>query len=88
MTKTNSRYLGDAALLPMLDPLNREWFTRGVIAIQRCSDCETFQHPPDEHCGTCQGAELHWRECAGEGRIGIPAPPARHRSASVPCGTS
>ena len=64
-----SRYLGEAALQPMLDPLNREWFTRGVITIQRCSDCRTFQHPPDEHCCTCQGTELHWHECGGGGRI-------------------
>ena len=69
MTIRTSRYMGEAALLPMLDPLNREWFTRGVVTIQRCSDCEVFQHPPDEHCGACQGDQLHWRECEGTGRV-------------------
>ncbi len=69
MTIRTTRTLGESALLPVLDPLNREWFTRGVITIQRCSDCEALQHPPDEHCGACQGSDLHWRECAGGGRV-------------------
>ncbi|MFP8881412.1 MAG: OB-fold domain-containing protein [Myxococcota bacterium] len=69
MTIRISRHMGEAALLPMLDPLNREWFTRGVITIQRCSDCQALQHPPDEHCGECQGSELGWRECEGGGRV-------------------
>lgn len=69
MTIRTSRYMGEAALLPVLDPLNREWFTRGVITIQRCSDCQALQHPPDEICGACQGTNLEWRECAGGGRV-------------------
>ena len=64
-----SRILGDAAPLPALDPMNREWFTRGAIVIQRCTACDAFQHPPEEICERCQHANLEWRECAGEGRI-------------------
>jgi uncharacterized OB-fold protein len=69
MTIRTSRVMGEAGLLPKLDPLNHEWFTRGVITIQRCSDCQAFQHPPDEICGTCQGDRLQWRECEGGGHI-------------------
>ena len=64
-----TRFLGDSVPIPALDPLNREWFTRGVITIQRCDDCEALQHPADEICGSCQGSNMGWRECSGEGRI-------------------
>ena len=63
------RILGDRALRPALDPLNREWFTRGVVVVQVCAGCQAVQHPPEEVCGSCQHRQLGWRECSGEGRI-------------------
>jgi len=69
MTIRSTRAMGEAGLLPRLDPLNREWFTRGVITIQCCQACDRLQHPPEEVCGHCQSSELGWRECAGDGRI-------------------
>ena len=64
-----TRFLGDNLPVPALDLLNREWFTRGVITIQHCNDCDTLQHPADELCGNCQGNDLGFRECNGDGRI-------------------
>lgn len=64
-----TRFLGDNAPVPALDALNREWFTRGVITIQHCNDCEMDQHPADEICGSCQGSNLGFRECTGDGLI-------------------
>ena len=64
-----SRHLGDDWLLPVLDDLNRAWFTSGKIVVQQCESCGEIQHPPDEVCGSCQASEFSWRECSGEGRI-------------------
>lgn len=64
-----SRHLGDDWLLPSLDDLNRSWFTSGEISIQLCKSCGELQHPPQEVCGSCQGFELDWHACSGEGRI-------------------
>ena len=64
-----TRHLGDNWMLPQIDDLNRAWFSAGVISVQQCSDCETLQHPPDEVCCGCQGTNLGWRECSGEGHV-------------------
>jgi len=64
-----SRHLGDDWLLPSLDDLNRKWFTAGVVTVQTCNDCGSLQHPPEELCCSCQGTDLGWRECSGEGKI-------------------
>ena len=64
-----TRHLGDRWLLPEIDDLNRAWFTRGVLSVQECNDCQTLQHPPDELCCSCRGANLGFRECSGKGRI-------------------
>lgn len=64
-----ARYLGDDWLLPALDATNRSWFTAGRITVQSCDDCGRFQHPPDEICGGCQGANLSFKNCSGEGTV-------------------
>jgi len=64
-----ARHLGEDWLLPAIDDLNRAWFTSGTITLQECSDCGELQHPPEEVCSHCQGTQLGWRTCAGEGRI-------------------
>jgi len=64
-----SRHLGDKAVLPELDDLNRAWFTSGSIRVQACDDCGAFQHPPDDVCRSCRGTRFTFRECSGEGRI-------------------
>lgn len=64
-----TRHLGDEWLLPALEPLNREWFTAGVLRIQRCNRCGADQHPPEEVCASCQGTDLGFRDCAASGRV-------------------
>ena len=64
-----TRHLGDDWILPAIDDLNRPWYTSGVIQAQACDDCGAFQQPPDEICGSCQGTNLSFRECPGEGTI-------------------
>ena len=61
-----TRILGDDWLLPDLDDLNREWFTRGCICIQSCGGCDAVQHPPELICHACGASEFTWRESAGE----------------------
>lgn len=64
-----SRYLGDTWMIPAIDDMNRAWFTTGWVSVQKCDDCNAWQHPPDEICGSCQSARLSFRECGGEGRV-------------------
>jgi uncharacterized OB-fold protein len=64
-----TRHLGDDWLLPAIDDLNRPWFTEGTLQVQQCGDCDTLQHPPDEVCCGCQGTNLGFRECRGQGHI-------------------
>lgn len=64
-----TRHLGDGWVLPQIDDLNREWFTSGKISVQACEDCGKFQHPPEEICCSCQGSNLSFRACSGNGRV-------------------
>ena len=64
-----TRVLGDDWLLPQIDDLNREWFTRGRICIQSCNACNAVQHPPEIVCHACGSSEFGWRESAGQGRL-------------------
>ena len=56
-------------MIPALDEANASWFTAGKITAQSCDDCGAFQHPPDEICGGCQGTNLSFKECGGEGTV-------------------
>ena len=40
----------------------------GKFAMQRCSECRRFQHPPAERCKGC-GATVTYEELAGTGEI-------------------
>jgi uncharacterized OB-fold protein len=63
------RALGDGWVLPALDPLNRAFFTAGVLTLQQCKHCQHIQHPPDEVCEACQSFDLGGFVSAGDGRI-------------------
>jgi uncharacterized OB-fold protein len=39
--------------LPAVDDRTRAWFTSGELLVQRCADCGTIQHPPEEICHRC-----------------------------------
>jgi uncharacterized OB-fold protein len=42
---------------------------RGKLAIQRCTDCRTFQHPPRPLCRACGGTDLRFEEVSGKGKL-------------------
>jgi uncharacterized OB-fold protein len=64
-----SRYLPEAWMLPIVDDLNREFFTSGKLMLQQCVDCQTVQHPPEEVCHHCQGMEFVHVESTGRGAV-------------------
>ncbi len=64
-----SRHLGESWTVPVLDPLNRAWFTRGEIVVQACRSCGRDQHPPEEVCGGCQSFDLEFRPRPGTGIV-------------------
>lgn len=64
-----TRYMPEWWALPALDDENREFFTSGRIVVQSCTSCGAVQHPPEDVCHRCQGSELAWRTCKGEGTI-------------------
>ncbi|HZR79983.1 MAG TPA: OB-fold domain-containing protein [Candidatus Binatia bacterium] len=63
------RVLGDGWPVPMLDAHNREFFTAGVLTLQRCRACGHVQHPPEDVCEACQSFDLGGFASAGDGRI-------------------
>ncbi|MCY3880839.1 MAG: OB-fold domain-containing protein [Chloroflexi bacterium] len=42
---------------------------RGVLAIQHCSACERYVHPPAAVCPHCQATDLRFREVSGRARV-------------------
>jgi uncharacterized OB-fold protein len=42
---------------------------RGELAIQRCSSCGTFYHPPVPVCEDCYGLDLRFEAVSGRGTI-------------------
>lgn len=42
---------------------------RGRLAIQRCSACRHFTHPPRSECSECGGTELGFEPVSGRGRL-------------------
>jgi uncharacterized OB-fold protein len=63
-----SRYM-DGWVLPAVDDANRDFFTSGRILIRECTGCNTVQHPPEDLCHQCFGAEFRSREVAGKGTL-------------------
>ncbi|MBM4265333.1 MAG: DNA-binding protein [Deltaproteobacteria bacterium] len=63
------RVLGESWAVPSLDSHNRDFFTKGVLTLQRCTQCKHVQHPPEDVCEACQGFELDGFASAGVGRI-------------------
>ncbi len=54
---------------PAVTPLNREWFTSGTLAVQRCAGCGAVQHPPEEVCHRCGAVEFEYRAVAPRGTV-------------------
>ncbi|MCH8200143.1 MAG: OB-fold domain-containing protein, partial [Chloroflexi bacterium] len=64
-----SRYLPEEWALPIVNDLNREFFTTGKLMLQQCVDCGTVQHPPEEVCHSCQGLEFAHVQSGGRGTV-------------------
>ena len=66
---------GDAAVtkpVPVPDELTAPFWeaaNRGVLAIQHCTACERYVHPPEAVCPYCQAPELTFREVSGRARV-------------------
>jgi uncharacterized OB-fold protein len=55
--------------LPEITPFNEAWFTSGTMAVQRCADCATLQHPPEEICHACGAMTFDHVELAPTGTV-------------------
>lgn len=64
-----TRYMPTDWAIPVLDDLNRPFFTEGSLVIQRCAQCEQVQHPPEDVCHRCHGMEFSHVEAAGTGTV-------------------
>lgn len=42
---------------------------KGVLAIQRCSDCKTLRHYPRLVCDNCLSLDSEWVEASGNGTL-------------------
>jgi uncharacterized protein len=59
-------------IVPGESPLTAAYWAaarRGVILLQRCSDCAVVVHPPEPVCPGGTGHELRWFEASGQGRL-------------------
>ncbi len=58
--------------LPMLDDLNRPFWTAGadgLLRFQHCQDCAYWLHPPGEICPRCLGKAIVFEAVGGQGTI-------------------
>ena len=52
--------------------LNAELYAhwaRGELRLQRCSDCQTWRHPPRYLCAGCGSPRFTWELSSGRGRV-------------------
>jgi uncharacterized OB-fold protein len=55
--------------LPLVDDVNRAWFTSGELALQECTACGNVQHPPEEICRACGSMAFTTRVVAPAGVV-------------------
>ena len=61
-----------ARKLPALEPDSAFFWTSGadgVLRIQRCTDCGTWQHPPFPRCSKCGSEAIAPAPVSGKGRV-------------------
>jgi len=59
-------------LLPSTTGLNGEFYAylaRGELRLQRCTQCQTWRHPPRQRCAHCGSLEVEWAPASGRGRV-------------------
>jgi uncharacterized OB-fold protein len=54
---------------PVITAVNREWFTSGTLAVQRCTACAALQHPPEELCHRCGGTDFDHQVVEPRGKV-------------------
>jgi uncharacterized OB-fold protein len=52
-----------------LDAVYWEGLRNGVVNVQRCAKCQTWQWGPEWICHHCNSFDMGWQEVAGEGVI-------------------
>jgi uncharacterized OB-fold protein len=58
--------------VPRPDPLASGFWqaaAKGQLAIQRCTACRVYQHPPRPLCRACGGADLQFKPVSGNARL-------------------
>jgi uncharacterized OB-fold protein len=58
--------------IPSADGLNAEFYEHaqgGVLHLQRCGDCGSFNQPPRYLCTSCGSGELTWVPSPGRGTL-------------------
>ena len=58
--------------MPRADALTQGFWdaaAAGQLAIQRCADCRTYQHPPRRLCQACSSAEVGFEPVSGKGKL-------------------
>lgn len=58
--------------LPLIESISAHFWQsgeRGVLEIQRCADCQTWQHPPLVRCSKCHSAALEPQPISGRGKV-------------------
>ncbi|WP_232495966.1 Zn-ribbon domain-containing OB-fold protein [Novosphingobium kaempferiae] len=58
--------------LPRLEPETAFYWTagaEGVLRIQRCTECGTYQHPPFPRCSSCGSEAVAPEAVSGKGRL-------------------
>jgi uncharacterized OB-fold protein len=61
-----------ARKLPVIEPGTAFFWTsgaQGVLKIQRCTECRTWQHPPLPRCAKCHSEAVAPEAVSGRGRI-------------------
>ena len=57
---------------PIPDDLDRPFWeaaNEDRLVVQYCTNCNTWQHPPQPVCAQCESTALEWREVSGDGTI-------------------
>jgi uncharacterized OB-fold protein len=72
MATVTGRIVDSLRPLPVPDDLTRPFWDaakQGRLAIQRCHECRTYQHPPLHQCDNCESRDLRFERVSGRGTI-------------------
>ncbi|HZS14049.1 MAG TPA: OB-fold domain-containing protein [Candidatus Dormibacteraeota bacterium] len=72
MQTAPGRIANDRRPLPNPDALTQPYWDaarEGHLAIQRCTQCRTFHHPPIPFCDICDSRTLEFERVSGRGKV-------------------